>query len=111
VADAVAYVRMIDEQGHAEVESETIEGETLMHELILMQLRLNEGLSIAGFRQRTGEDPVALFGAALTEAVARAWVSVSECQIALTRAGRLVANRVINELASAIPDRFRSAAG
>ena len=34
---------MMDECGHAEVESETIEGETLMLEMILMQLRLNEG--------------------------------------------------------------------
>lgn len=100
VPDIAAYIRMMDEQGHAEIESEVIEGEKLAMEMILMQLRLNEGLSVAAFRTRTGVDPRSAFGAALDRWVAQGYLVVSDTSIALTRAGRLVANRVITDLAS-----------
>ncbi len=108
VADVTGYVRMIDEFGHAEVESELIEGETLMLEMILMQLRLNEGLSIADFRNRTGVDPLVLFGDTLSRLIEQGLL-MADCQrIALTSAGRLVANRVIEELAATIHPESRA---
>ena len=54
VADVAAYVRMIDQQGHAETEVETLDDEMIMTELIMLQLRLVEGLSIPYFGSNRG---------------------------------------------------------
>ncbi len=98
VADVNGYVRMIEQNSQAEQESETIGAETLMHELIMMQLRLNEGLSVREFQARTGSDPMELFGDTLSRMRDQRFVRVSDARIALTRAGQLVANAVIAEL-------------
>ena len=100
VADIAGYVRLIERDGHAEVESEIIDTEMLIVELVMMQLRLNEGLSIAVFRERIGVDPRDSFGDALTRLVDLGLVAVSDTHIALTRSGRLVANTVVAELAA-----------
>jgi len=100
VADVAGYVRMIDERGHAEVDVEIVEGETLALEMILMQLRLIEGLSIADFHHRTGVDPRALFDGALERLTGDGLVTVSERRIALTHRGRLVGDWVMGELAA-----------
>ena len=105
VADIAAYIRLIDTQGHAEAESERIDTPTLMTEMIMMQLRLTEGLSIQAFRKRTGADPVARFGDALHRMVDLGLVTVSDTHVALTRAGRLVSDSVIVELAAAATER------
>ncbi len=105
VSDVAGYVRMMDEQGQAEVESEMIEGETLMLEMILMQLRLNEGLNLADFRLRTGTDPIVLFGETLSRQVEQGWLEVDSRRIVLTSRGRLIANRVIEELAGTVQCR------
>jgi len=102
VADIAGYVRMLDEHGHAEVESEIIESETLMLEMILMQLRLNEGLSIESFQSRTGHDPRLLFGETLARFEYEGLIARSDERIALTRTGSLQANYVIAELAGSI---------
>ena len=101
VADVAGYVRMMDETGHAEAESEIIEGETLMLEMILMQLRLNEGLSLENFRHRTGIDLLDQSGATLSRLVDQGLLIVTDARIVLSRSGQLVANRVISELAAA----------
>lgn len=98
VADVAGYVRLMDRDGHAEVESETIDSEMLITEIVMMQLRLNEGFSIGAFRQRVGLDPREVFRDALTRLVDLGLVTVSETHIALTRSGRLVANTVIADL-------------
>ena len=98
VADVNGYVRMIEQDSHAEQESEAIGGETLMHELIMMQLRLNEGLSVGEFQARTGSDPIALFGDKLSRMCDQKFVRVDDARIALTRAGQLIADAVIAEL-------------
>jgi oxygen-independent coproporphyrinogen-3 oxidase len=104
VADVAGYVRLIERDGHAEVESETIDAEMLIVELVMMQLRLNVGLSITTFRERIGVDPRDSFCEALTRLVDLGLVTVSETHIALTRSGRLAANTVIADLA-AVPRR------
>ncbi len=101
IADVAGYVRMIDELGHAEAEVETVDGETLAHEMILMQMRLIEGLSIADFHQRTGADPIVLFDEVLDRLTAERLVTVGDTHIALTHQGRLVGDWVIGELACA----------
>ena len=101
VADVAGYVRLIDRDGRAETESETIDAEMLIVETVMMQLRLNEGLSIAAFRERIGLDPREFFGDTLKRLVDLDLVTGTETHIALTRSGRLVANTVISELATA----------
>jgi len=101
VADVAGYVRLIERDGCAAVESETIDTEMLIVELVMMQLRLNEGLSIAVFRERIGVDPRESFGDALTRLESLGLVTISETHIALTKSGRLVANTVIADLAAA----------
>ena len=96
------YVRLMDEHGHAEVESEIIQGESLMLELILMQLRLNEGLSIESFQSRTGHDPRLLFSEMLARFENEGLIARSDERIALTCTGFLQANYVIAELAGSI---------
>jgi len=99
IADIAGYVRLMDAQGHAEVESELLDTPTLMTEMILMQLRLNEGLSITAFHHRTGVDPRVLFGETLARLTEARLVSVSDSHIALTREGRLMADPIMAELA------------
>ena len=93
---------MMDAQGHAEAESEIVQGETLVLEMILMQLRLNEGLSMAKFRRRTGHDPVVLFGETLDRLCELGLLTTTDERLALSRAGFLRANYVMAELAAAV---------
>lgn len=99
VADLSAYVRRIEAGGDAEVESEVIDREKLALEMILMQLRLNEGLSLADFKRRTGLDPTTAFGGAVDRWIAQGCLTMSADYMALTRRGFLIANRVIADLA------------
>ncbi|MCH7592063.1 MAG: radical SAM family heme chaperone HemW [Planctomycetes bacterium] len=98
VADVAGYIRTMDEHGHAEAESETIDTEKLITEMVMMQLRLVEGLSIESFRHRTGMDPVGLFGTTLDDLKRRGVLTVSDTHIALTQDGRLVSDAVMREL-------------
>jgi coproporphyrinogen III oxidase-like Fe-S oxidoreductase len=106
MADVNGYIRMIDETGHAEVESETIDRSMLATELIMMQLRLVEGLSVEVFQRRTGEHPTALFGDTLRRLVETGNVTTSEHSIAMTRKGQLVGDAIIMELAAACDHVF-----
>ncbi len=101
VSDVEEYIRRMDTQGNAEAESEVIDTPKLITEMIMMQLRLVEGLSIADFRQRIGLDPIALFGHALDRLIHQGFATVSGTHVALTRQGRLLSNAVIRELVAA----------
>ena len=102
VADVAGYIRTMDEHGNAEAESETIDTEKLITGMVMMQLRLVEGLSIESFRRRTGMDPVALFGSTLDDLKRREVLTVSDTHIALTQDGRLVSDAVMRELVSSV---------
>lgn len=99
IADVGGYLAGLKERGHAESESEVLDCETLMHEMVLMQLRLVEGLSIQNFYDRTGANPVELFGEVLSRFVDEGYVTVSDTHISLTRRGRLVTNSIMTDLA------------
>lgn len=114
VPDIARYTRMMTDTGCAEIESEVIEGQTLAHEMILMQLRLNEGMSISDFRARTGRDPLRCFEDVLPRLIADDLLYFRDADglqgegrtepihIALTVRGRLVANRVMADLAAGL---------
>ncbi len=103
VRDINGYIRRIDREGHAEGESEMIDDEKLILEMVMMQLRLNEGLNVADFTTRLGVSPLRLFAAGIARLTAGGLVEVraDKKAICLTRAGRLLADAVIAELVSA----------
>lgn len=101
IADIAGYIRMIDAQGHAEAEAETLDRSAIFLETIMMQLRLTEGMSILSFRERVGVDPLELFGDTLVMLVRRGLVAQVADHIALTVEGQLVADAVIRDLAVA----------
>lgn len=103
IADIDAYIRMMDMQGHAE--AKVVDARVLMTKMIMMQLRLVEGLSIASFRERTGVNPVALFGDTPDRLINLGLVTVSDTHIAVTRQGRLISDAVVAELAATCGDR------
>lgn len=99
VANVAGYIRLMDSQGHAEVESEEIDREKLILEMILMQLRLVEGLSVADFERRVGLSPGEVFNGTLDRLASDGLLTVTRDRIAFTREGRLVGDRVMGELA------------
>ena len=101
IADIAGYVRSMDAHDHAEAESEIVEGTTLILEMILMQLRLTEGLFVADFEVRTGHDLHQVFGDVLLRFADAGLVTINENAISLTRQGFLQANYVLAELAAA----------
>ncbi len=105
VADVAGYIRMIDAAGHAEVESEPVTIDLEIIEMLMMQLRLVEGLSVSAFRERTGIDMLALPCGTMDRLRDQALVSVSPERLALTRSGMLVADSVIADLAVAVEDK------
>lgn len=98
VADVAGYVRMMESQGHAEADTETLTVEMLMAELVMMQLRLVEGLGLDRFCRRTGIEPQTLFGDVLPRFADAGLLTISPTHIALTRKGFLVADAVIRDL-------------
>ena len=101
IADVAGYVRLMDDCGNAEAQTETVTTEMLMIEMVMMQLRVAEGLSIAAFRERCGADPRAVYRAAIERLVELGKITVSDTHIALTREGRLIADAVMVELVAA----------
>ena len=93
---------MMDAQGHAEIESEIIDREKLILEMILMQLRLVEGLSIPDFQERVGLSSKEVFGDTLDRLASDGLLTVTDDWIAFTREGRLVGDFVISELSSSV---------
>ncbi|KAA0221143.1 MAG: radical SAM family heme chaperone HemW [Planctomycetota bacterium] len=108
VADIGQYVRRIEESGSAEQETETLTADMLAIEFVMMQLRLTEGLSLGDFRNRIGVDLRTWFAGALEKVREHGWVEMDEERIALTRAGRMIANHVMAELAAGGRRRVRS---
>ena len=103
VADVSRYLELVEGRGLPTSDTEVLDDEAVMHELLLMQLRLAEGLSIEDFRRRTGHDPLALFAERLARLEELGLLATSPGHLALTRRGRLLADRVIAELASVCP--------
>lgn len=108
VPDIAAYIRMMDAQGHTEIESEIIDREKLILEMVLMQLRLVEGLSIPDFQERIGLSPKEVFNGTLDRLASDGLLTVTRDRIAFTREGRLVADRILRSLAEAMPTLGRA---
>lgn len=98
VSDIGSYIRSVDERGHAVSESEPVRGRTLAGETVMMQLRLNEGIDVAGLIRRTGIDLRKVCKMSLGTFVEKGLVHDSGDRLALTSEGRLVADAIISDL-------------
>lgn len=98
VADVDRYVRMIDELGHAAVETERVTGITLAGETAMLGLRLIEGIDVAAFLSRTGLDPLTAFARTLEACAHQGLLDVSASRIALSRRGLLVADTILVDM-------------
>ena len=85
----------VQKNGHGFIELTPVSNDEGSREHLLMNLRLAEGLDLAGYEQRWGARPEAEKIAALTE---RGFLALDGDVLCATPAGRLLLNRVIEEL-------------
>lgn len=103
VSDVAAYVREMDRRGCAEGACETLDDEMMLMEMVMMQLRLVDGLSRSMVKQRLGLDPVERFGKTLDRYGERGMLTVSDEAVALTDKGRFMADAIITDLVAEAP--------
>lgn len=68
--------------------------EEQMEEEMFLGLRKTEGVSISGFKQKFGMDPLTLFENEINDLIYKKWLNVNENKINLTQQGRLLGNEV-----------------
>lgn len=85
----------VGKQGHGFAELTPISNDEAAREHLLMNLRLAKGLDLAAYEQRWGVRPDAAKIAALTE---QGFLSLDGPVLRVTPAGRLLLNRVIEEI-------------
>ncbi|MHC5109159.1 MAG: radical SAM family heme chaperone HemW [Planctomycetota bacterium] len=101
VADIAQYVGMIARDGTAEEISESVDPELLSLEMIMMQMRTNQGLSLFEFHERTGLGEEPCFRRELGALADDELLCVDDGYASLTASGRLVADHVITRLVTA----------
>ena len=77
-------------------EFERIDPPLEMAETLMMGLRLDEGISVAGFRERFGVTPAERYPDAIAELTAQGLLQARDGALALTARGRMVANAVVS---------------
>ncbi|WP_310820540.1 radical SAM family heme chaperone HemW [Stratiformator vulcanicus] len=87
------------ESGHSPVaEEERLKPEQAARELIMLGLRMVDGLDLDEFRGRTGFDLIELGGATLQHQLREQLLEQRGSRIRLTNAGRFVADSVVSDL-------------
>ena len=77
-------------------EVERIEPPLEMAETLMMGLRLDEGVSVAGFRERFGATPAERYPDAIGELTAQGLLDARDGALMLTDRGRMMANAVVS---------------
>ena len=77
-------------------EVERIDPPLDMAETLMMGLRLDEGVSVAGFKERFGVAPAQRYPDAIAELTAQGLLQARDGALALTARGRMVANAVVS---------------
>jgi oxygen-independent coproporphyrinogen-3 oxidase len=95
--DIAALVKSMRQVTYAE----ELSPELAMADSVILALRLNEGLSAAGFRARFGRELEEVYGARLAELDSLGLVERGDGNVRLTPRGRLLANEVFVRL---LPD-------
>lgn len=98
VADVRKYCEwMGTEPERIAVERERLSPRERAGETAVQMLRLTRGIDIVAFRSRTGIDPLELFAEPIRRFTDMKLIARDEKSVRLTRAGFLVANRVMQE--------------
>ncbi len=88
-----------ERHGHALLPFETLDASTQLAELLMMGLRLSEGVPLARIEALTDEPwRDALDAAGLARSVAAGWIDVTEERLTATPAGRLLLHSVLVRL-------------
>ncbi len=95
VPDTAEYVRRMRAGVDPSVECEELDPLQRAGETAMLALRLIEGISIQAFREQTGLDPLQLFAEPVHRHASAGLLLADDRHIALTRAGRLVADDII----------------
>lgn len=102
VREPAQYQRLLLEEGRLPVATEeTLTVAMQMEDTLILGLRLTEGISLARFRRRFGVPVDEVFGRALAPSRAAGWVETVGDRLRLTRAGFMVANRVLVDIVGA----------
>jgi oxygen-independent coproporphyrinogen-3 oxidase len=94
IADPVAYVRRVAAGENTLASSEPVTRAQAMDETMMLGLRLSQGVTRAGFRQRFGVEIEAEYAEALAELAGTGLLASDAEGIRLTPRGRLLGNRV-----------------
>jgi len=95
VGDVDEYSARLESGRDPVAERERLAPEKKAREALMLELRLREGADLAGFRERTGFDPRALFGEAWDRHLSAGLLEVAAGRLRLTLEGVLVANSVM----------------
>ena len=97
IADVAEYIRANREGHSARIHEEKPSLEQQIRETLMMGLRLNAGVDVAGFCSRFGRTPGELFASAIDRCVGLGLLEYGPSHFRLTRRGRLVADSVLAE--------------
>jgi len=93
------WLDAVERQGHGTEETTALSAKDRLEELLMMGLRLAEGVPLARIRAETGKTfEEALDGDAIAELVAGGFLTVDAARIAATAAGRQRLNAVLGAL-------------
>lgn len=95
VPDTAAYVRAIQAGKSPRIEEESLDRDAQARDAAWLELRLLRGIDRAAFANRYGDDPADRFASAITKHTKTGLLEVDADRIRLTRAGLLLANRVM----------------
>ena len=94
-----AWASAVETDGHGLVERAALSLSDQADERLIMGLRLSEGLDLATFRRLTGLTPMV---SVLNDLAAQGLLMVEADHVTATRSGRMVLNRLVYELSSAL---------
>jgi oxygen-independent coproporphyrinogen-3 oxidase len=102
VADLEEYVERIERTGLAEEASETLTGAALAGEMVMLGLRMRDGLDTGRVRARTGVDIRTACAEVLADLERRSLLQCEGHCVRLGREGFLVADGIITDLMAAL---------
>jgi oxygen-independent coproporphyrinogen-3 oxidase len=98
VPNIARYAHAVEKDGEAVAEIEPVSELTLAGELLMMQLRLSEGVDVRRFEERTGIAPGEEFRDSLRRFTDAGLMHHTPERLTLTDAGRLVADGIIADM-------------
>lgn len=102
IDDIAGYVNAMRRDGRAEMESESLDRESRLIEMVMMQMRTSIGLDLRAIHAICGESTRAAVEVACGRLAELGHIERDGGFVRLTRAGKFVANHVIEQLVYAI---------